>query len=50
MLEEIWFYRLRSGKGDHTIYARGEERVALDGSPNQKMRKGMWESFASFMV
>ncbi len=43
MLEAIGFRRLRSGKGDHTIYARGEEREALDGGPNHEVPKGTWE-------
>lgn len=43
MLEEIGFRRLRSGKGDHTVFARGPERVALDGGPNHEMPKGQWQ-------
>jgi predicted RNA binding protein YcfA (HicA-like mRNA interferase family) len=42
MLEEVGFRRLRSGKGDHTIFARGEERVALDGSPNHELPMPVW--------
>jgi predicted RNA binding protein YcfA (HicA-like mRNA interferase family) len=43
MLEEIGFQRLRSGKGDHTIYERGAERVSIDGGPNHEMPKGRWQ-------
>jgi predicted RNA binding protein YcfA (HicA-like mRNA interferase family) len=43
MLEAIGFERLRSGKGDHTIYARGTERVTIDGGPNREFPKGRWE-------
>ena len=42
MLEEVGFRRLRAGKGDHTIYARGKERVALDGSPNHELPMPVW--------
>ena len=42
MLEAIGFQRLRSGKGDHTIFARGTERVTIDGSPNHELKKGFW--------
>lgn len=42
MLEDVGFSRLRPGKGDHTIYARGAERVVLDGGPNHEMAKGLW--------
>jgi predicted RNA binding protein YcfA (HicA-like mRNA interferase family) len=44
MLEAIGFRRLRSGKGDHTIYARGADRVSIDGSPSKELKKGTWES------
>jgi predicted RNA binding protein YcfA (HicA-like mRNA interferase family) len=43
MLEAIGFRRLRFGKGDHTVYARGVERVVIDGGPNHEMSKGQWE-------
>jgi len=41
-LESIGFRRLRSGKGDHTIYARGSERVSIDGGPNRELKNGFW--------
>lgn len=43
MLEEIGFERLRSGKGDHTVFARRTERVVLDGGPNYELPKGQWK-------
>jgi predicted RNA binding protein YcfA (HicA-like mRNA interferase family) len=42
MLEKIGFVRLRSGKGDHSVYARETERVVLDGSPNHELPKPVW--------
>jgi len=42
MLEAIGFRWLRSGKGDHTVYARGAERVVLDGGPNHETPKPVW--------
>jgi predicted RNA binding protein YcfA (HicA-like mRNA interferase family) len=42
MLEAIGFRRLRSGKGDHTIYARGTERVVIDGGPNHEIPMPVW--------
>jgi hypothetical protein len=43
MLEAIGFRFLRRGKGDHSVYARGTERISLDGSDNREMKKGAWE-------
>jgi hypothetical protein len=43
MLEAVGFHRLRSGKGDHVIYARGNERESLDGGPNHEIPKPRWE-------
>ena len=43
ILKDVGFTRLRSGKGDHTIYARGTERVVLDGGPNHEIPKTYWE-------
>ncbi len=43
MLEAVGFQRLRSGKADHTIYARGDEREAIDGGPNHEVPKPRWE-------
>ncbi len=42
MLEEVGFQRLRSGKGDRTDFARGSERVTLDGGPNHELPKPVW--------
>jgi len=43
MLEAIGFRRLRPGKGDHTILARGDDRISVAGGPNREMKKGSWE-------
>jgi hypothetical protein len=43
MLEAVGFRRLRSGKGDHTVFGRETERVALDGGPNHELPKPVWE-------
>jgi hypothetical protein len=43
MLEAIGFRFLRRGKGDHTIYVRGDDLEALDGGPNHEVPKGRWE-------
>ena len=42
MLEEVGFRRFRSGYGDHTVFARVTERVALDGGPNHELPKPVW--------
>jgi hypothetical protein len=43
MLTEIGFKRLRAGKGDHVIYARGTERESVDGGPNHELPKPYWD-------
>jgi predicted RNA binding protein YcfA (HicA-like mRNA interferase family) len=44
MLETIGFRFVRRGKGDHTLYARGDEIVIIAGSPNRELKKGAWET------
>jgi hypothetical protein len=43
MLEEIGFRFQRRGKGDHTIYMRGDQQESVAGSPNHEVPKKRWE-------
>jgi hypothetical protein len=43
MLKAVGFVKLRpGGRGDHTIYGRGTERVSLDGEPNHEVPMPVW--------
>jgi predicted RNA binding protein YcfA (HicA-like mRNA interferase family) len=43
MLVAVGFRRKRQGKGDHTVYARGTERVVPDGGPNHELSLPFWK-------
>jgi hypothetical protein len=43
MLEAIGFRLRRRGRGDHSVYARGNDVEVIDGGPNHEMSKGLWE-------
>ena len=47
MLEEIGFRFKRRGKGDHTIYIRGNEEEVVDGGPNHEMPRVNGKNFVS---
>ena len=43
MLEDVGFRFERQGKGDHSIYVRGDEQESIAGAPNHEVPKKRWE-------